>query len=463
MKVKLIAAAVALTAFGLGSNAFAMHQAQTDGTQSGTSAQGGYVGLNSDYTESMLASTNGTNTELNILHNRANGSLAGDKVYLGGKGQIYAQAQSMGAATNYIARTSGGFTAPVTQEATTYSQIRMPVANVLFTADWGNWVTGLVNLQVSNSLSQNAYFQDAYVVVGNLNTSNWYAFGGEKVVDFGDMTDVASFVPSLTRAAFLAHGGQVGVGYNNPNLFSHDTGLTMTLTAMDGGGVDGNAITVINGATAQNSQISNFAANLMVQGLFNTDMAYHLGAGYINGTGFNKSVSTGSTAKGIGAFDVNFGMTFYQNLQVNAEFVMTAGKVGGLNGASGLYNETNGATGPSIDPLMMLVYGTAKNGVPDLAFNGDAAVQAFSVNASYQVLPMGHTTTVYALFNLLRQDGNSDVKRSNVYQAGVGAKVKLVPAYNIYANGEYDMLSGKLANVKIPTSNMVMVGATAYF
>ena len=143
MKLKMIVTTVAAAGMAVAGSVYAADsaslqtqinqlQAQVNamGNSSAKSGGGAFVRTNSEYTMDMLNNQDSTNRELTILQHRKNGSLASNSVYLGGKGEMYADVQRVGSKNT--------------------STINMPSANLIFTGTAGKWVTGYLNLQASN-------------------------------------------------------------------------------------------------------------------------------------------------------------------------------------------------------------------------------------------------------------------------------------------------------------------------
>jgi len=241
---------------------------------SGNTGGVSFVKYDADYTQKMLNNQDsGVNRELTILHSRESGQLSSNSIYLGGKGELQAQFRRMNSVSQ--GNNATGVGAGSQRDADNSTAIELPYANVIFTSTIGDWVTGYANMAVLNPVTNDVVMPDAYFVVGNLDKAPVYAWGGVKTVDFGDFSMDNTYIPGITRAAFLASGGQFGVGF-------HNHGVTATVTMMNG-----NADGSLNATNpGDQSQLNNFAANVRFEQTLNGKFTYHVGTGYINGTGF---------------------------------------------------------------------------------------------------------------------------------------------------------------------------------
>ncbi|WP_440992701.1 hypothetical protein [Cysteiniphilum litorale] len=421
MKLKMIVAAVAATA---SASAFAAGS-MNDQVQNG----GGIVNVRTDasYSQQMLNNQQVTGSVLDILNARKSGDLAPNAIYIGGKGEIYAKYEN----------TSGSpATNPRNNSA---SEIKMPYADLAFTSTIGDWVTGFADIQVNNAASSNVILPNAYFIVGNLAKSPFYAFGGKKVVEFGKFDSVTNFMPTLTRAYFMAYGGQVGAGFSM-------NGIDATATVMNGMGES-----MFNSSATSAQQINNFALNASYNGKAG-NLGYYAGAGYVNATGFyNKDNNM------VGALDFNAGVTI-QGLAVNGEFLVTTSGVHGMaptsvtNGA--INNVTGGVTNKN-DGAGYYAYGF--NALPVLMnFNSGSTVKAWSLDSSYTMPVAGKDMVPYVSYSQVAQ--NSD---NNLYQFEVGTRYNVVDT--VWIGGSYNYMSGKSAGSSVGKYNTLMLDATVYF
>ncbi|WP_119329011.1 LbtU family siderophore porin [Cysteiniphilum halobium] len=432
MKLKMIVAAVAATA---SASAFAAGS-MNDQVQNG----GGIVNVRTDasYSQQMLNNQQVTGSVLDILNARKSGDLAPNAIYIGGKGEIYASYQNTSGVVTGI-HPSG---ATVNNNSST--EIKMPYADLAFTSTIGNWVTGFADVQVSNAASSNVTLPNAFFVVGNLAKSPFYAFGGKKVVEFGKFDSVTNFMPTLTRAYFMAYGGQVGAGFSM-------NGLNATATLMNGKGE-----ALMNSQASGANQINNFALNASYNGKAG-NLDYYAGAGWVNATGFSED-RAGMNNKMVGALDFNAGVTV-QGLAVNGEFLVTTSGVSGMNQTSVYGNATGGsntATGASNrDTTGITAFGF--NALPVLvSFDSGSTVKAWSLDSSYTMPVAGKDMVPYVSYSQVAQ--NSD---NNLYQIEVGTRYNVVDT--IWVGGSYNYMSGKSSGSSVGKFNTLMLDATVYF
>ncbi|MDA0911154.1 MAG: LbtU family siderophore porin [Proteobacteria bacterium] len=427
MKLKIIVAAVAATA---SASAFAAGS-MNDQVQNG----GGIVNVRTDanYSQQMLNNQQVTGSVLDILNARKSGDLAPNAIYIGGKGEIYA---------NYQNTSGSPASNPRNNSA---SEIKMPYADLAFTSTIGDWVTGFADVQVTNAASSNVTLPNAYFVVGNLAKSPFYAFGGKKVVEFGKFDSVTNFMPTLTRAYFMAYGGQVGAGFSM-------NGINATATLMNGKGES-----LMNSQASSAQQINNFALNASYNGKAG-NLGYYAGAGYANATGFSKNASvygSGADNKMVGALDFNAGVMI-QGLAVNGEFLVTTSGVKGTNStALGVTGAAKGTATSTIDSVGSTAFGI--NALPVLKnFNSGSTVKAWSLDSSYTMPVAGKDMVPYVSYSQVAQ--NSD---NNLYQFEVGTRYNVVDT--IWIGGSYNYMSGKSAGSSVGKYNTLMLDATVYF
>lgn len=431
MKLRMIVAAVAATA---SASAFA-EGSMNNQVQNG----GGVVNVCTDasYSQKILKNQKVTGSVLDILNARNSGDLAPNALYIGGKGEIYAQDKN----------TSG---LPVTNPRNNNaSEIKIPYTGLAFTSTIGDWVTGFSDVQVSNVASSNVTLPKAFFVVGNLAKSPFYVFGGKKVVEFGKFDSVTHFMPTLTRAYFMAYGSQVGAGFSM-------NGINATATLLNGKGG-----ALMNSQASSAQQINNFAGNASYNGKVG-NLGYYAGAGYVNSTGFSAD-KTGMNNKMVGAFDVNAGVTI-QGLAVNGEFLVTTSGVKGMNQTAVSANAINasapgtiGGNAKNAESAGLTAFGF--NALPAFAVFGTdsiATVKAWSVDLSYTTPVAGKDIVPYVSYSQVAQNSGN-----NLYQFEVGTRYNLVDT--VWLGGSYHYMSGKSAGTSVGKYNTLMLDATVYF
>lgn len=447
MKLKMIVAAVAATA---SASAFAAGS-MNDQVQNG----GGIVNVRTDasYSQQMLNNQQVTGSVLDILNARKSGDLAPNAIYIGGKGEIYGtygnqsgNSKSGNSNSNYIpGALIGGMQANGNVTDNSNTNVKMPYADLAFTSTIGDWVTGFADLQVTNVGSSNVNLPNAYFVLGNLSKSPFYFVGGKKVVEFGKFDSVTNFMPTLTRAYFMAYGGQVAAGFAQ-------NGINATMTLMNGLGES-----MLNSQASSANQVNNFALNASYNGKAG-NLGYYAGLGYINATGFvNKD------NRMVGALDLNAGVTV-QGLAVNGEFLVTTSGVHGMNTSSTAVNAVNAAnaSGALNDKAGYAAFGF--NALPALIVfgnngvtgNSNSVVKAWSLDSSYTMPVAGKDMVPYVSYSQVAQ--NSD---NNLYQFEVGTRYNVVDT--VWVGGSYNYMSGKANAEKIGRFNTIMLDATVYF
>jgi len=445
MKLKMIVAAVAATA---SASAFAAGS-MNDQVQGGGNIVS--VRTDTDYSQQMLSNQSFTGSVLNILNARKSGDLASNAIYIGGKGELYAEYQSTSSVAaglgegGTLVRRSGA-----TLNNNSSTEVNLPYADLAFTSTIGDWVTGFADLQVSNAADSSVKLPAAYFVVGNLSQSPFYGFGGKKVVEFGKFSSPNNFMPTLTRAYFMAYGGQVGTGFAM-------NGLDVVATFMNGKGM-----AMMNSQASNAQQLNDFAVNASYTGKAG-NLGYYAGAGYINATGFSgnkNSTVISNDNKMVGALDFNAGVTV-QGLAVNGEFLVTTSGVHGMNETSVYGNAvkngnvayTSGASHP--DSAGFTAFGF--NALPVLVdFNAGSTVKAWSLDSSYTMPVAGKDMVPYVSYSQVAQ--NSD---NNLYQFEVGTRYNVIDS--VWLGGSYNFMSGKSQGTKVGNFNTLMVDATVYF
>ena len=273
-----------------------------------------------------------------------------------------------------------------------------------------------------------------------------YGFAGKKVVEFGDFSSASNFMPTLTRAYFMAYGVQAGVGYA-------DHGVNAVFTVMNCNGKY-----LLNSKASGANQLNNFALSATYSNDLH-DVAYHAGAGYINATGFsrNKDATTNSSAM-VGAFDINAGMEVH-GLSVNGEMLMTIQGVQGMNDAS-VYHNAGHATVTGTSEVAGDIAGYkafAFNALPALVnFNSGSTVKAWNLDSSYTIPFAGKDMVPYLSYSHVVQNADN-----NLYQIEVGSRYNVFDA--VWVGGSYNYTSGKSSGINVGKFNKVMLNASVYF
>ena len=274
-----------------------------------------FIRLNSQLSYEMLDFQNRqTNKELLILRDAQTG-VAGPHLSVG--------AQVRGSAifgrTNtrdrfpYLGRFPTDFT------GRTVSDLRLLQSNQAIVAHANSWAHGYFETLFSDVFSfptfEQGSFQvrQAYLVLGDLNASPFYAFLGKKNVSFGSFETLSPFTQAVPWHYFsaLTEGGGIG--------FSAD-GLDVQVMALNGG-------RGIRVADSNNfGHINNFAANIRYERPVGDGAVLTVGAGYLHGTIYDVAVPEhiDPTAFGErnGAWDVNAQLRL-GSLRISGELVQT--------------------------------------------------------------------------------------------------------------------------------------------
>lgn len=340
-------------------------QGQVSSNHGSSSAVGQYIATDSKLTNAMLGVQGGVNREMNILNMRKSGDLKDQTLYVGGRAQaglVYQHSDTEGTFRSFTS------TSTTTKSATGF-QLYDTNLNVL--ANINSWIAGYVNLAAFQSFEHNettggnVQVKDAYVVVGNLSQSPVYGFAGKKAIDFGNFETVNFFTMPLNRAAFQAQGDTLGAG------FAQD-GFNGTVSFMNGG-TEGN-----NLRTGSNDHLNNFAVNL-AYGMNSNGVDWTVGAGYLNGTGYNNQ-SNGNPNNP--AWDINAHVGV-DNLRFIAEYTQT---------------------------------------MDDVALNKH--LSAWDIGAAYDLMVMGYNSTINLDYSAVKGPVDTSALQSHTYS-------QYVAGYNV--------------------------------
>ena len=436
MKLKMIVAAVAVTvsagAFAKGSMQQQVQERQQNGSLS--------FATDSELSYQMLNNQEVTGSALKILHARQSGEITPNVINIGGKGEMYAVYRKVDSKSNSAVYPSN--------EGSSTTAIKFPFFDLSFTGAVGDWTSAYIDLRASDVSSSDIKLPHVYFVIGNLDKAPVYGFAGKKVVEFGDFSSANNFMPTLTRAYFMAYGAQAGVGYA-------DHGVNAVFTVMNGNGKY-----LLNSKASSANQLNNFALSATYDNEFN-DISYHAGAGYINATGFSRKANANDNGSAmVGAFDLNAGMEMH-GLTVNGELLMTIQGVHGMNDASVYHNagrDTNSAqVNGDVSGDTAGYKAFAFNALPSLVnFNSGSTVKAWSLDSSYTMPFAGKDMVPYLSYSHVVQ--NSD---NNLYQIEVGSRYNVVDA--VWVGGSYNYTSGKSSGTNVGKFNTVMLNASVYF
>jgi hypothetical protein len=187
----------------------------------------------------------------------------------------------------------------------TATDARMLHANQAFIGRFSPWATGYMETLFSDvftfptSTQGSFQMRQAYVTLGDLTHSPWYAFIGKKTVNFGDMGTLSPFTQSMVWHYFSPLAEGIGGG------FSQD-GFLANITALNGS----RGIRVAD--SEEKGHINNFAANLRYEIPLADDATLAVGGGYLHGTIYDGTVAEHTNPQIVGprngAWDANTSM-----------------------------------------------------------------------------------------------------------------------------------------------------------
>lgn len=274
-----------------------------------------WIGLDTRLMSSMLDFQNRQGDKQVLLLENSAGSNGHPHVTLGAQ----FRASAMAAETNrrdkfaYLGRFPPDFVGNSATDA------RLVHANLAANIQASSWVNGYVETLFSDvftfpSFNQGSFqMRQAYVVLGDLDVSPYYAFLGKKNVSFGDMRSLSPFSQSLPWHYFAPLAEGIGGGYRQD-------GWNATVTALNGS----RGIRVSD--SERKGQLNNFAANATYQHDWNDNVSAMIGAGYLHGTIYDGSIAEHINPAIVGprngAWDVN-GNLRMGRMVFSAEYVQT--------------------------------------------------------------------------------------------------------------------------------------------
>ena len=442
MKLKMIVTAIAVTASAAAFAKSSMNQQAQGMHQQVQTSQAGSISfaVDSDLSQHMLNNQEVTGSALKILHARQSGEIAPNVINIGGRGEMYAVYQKADGKPSVV---PGTVKYPSTDSGS-MSGMKFPFFDLTFTGAVGDWTSAYVDLRASDISSSDINLLNVYFVVGNLDKAPVYGFAGKKVVEFGDFSSANNFMPTLTRAYFMAYGAQAGVGYAG-----HGVNAVFTL-------MNGNGKYLLNSKASNANQLNNFALSATYNNELN-DISYHAGAGYINATGFSrKTDSSMNSSAMVGAFDLNAGMEVH-GLSVNGELLMTIQGVHGMNSSSVYQNMADNSIPKNAGNDTAGYKAFAFNALPVLVdFNSGSSVKAWSLDAAYIMPVAGKDMVPYFSYNHVVQNA-----ANNLYQLEVGSRYNVIDA--VWVGGSYGYISGKSSSANVGNFNTVMLNTSVYF
>lgn len=295
-------------------------QSQVSALQSGNKApaanagdMSAFIGTYAPLTWQMMSYYSPVGREMYLLQARKSGKIGNSAVYLGGFMKADALWQVSNQSSNFQFR-NPVFTTSGTSNKNA-SGIQFTNANLLATVNLNQWATGYVQLgnQFIGETStfdggNNVTFQQAYLLLGDLNQMPVYGFIGQKDIDFGHFASVNMYTQPLNRMMFAGSGNTAGVGYNA-------YGANVVLSAINGG-LENNARNVY---TSNNATLNNFALNASYGGNIK-GADWNVGAGYLQGANIEFARNSGLQTNG--AWDLN-GQLSFMNFDLMAEYTAT--------------------------------------------------------------------------------------------------------------------------------------------
>ena len=199
------------------------------------------------------------------------------------------------------------------------TDLRLLQTNQSLIANVTPWATGYVETLFSDVFTfpdfKQGSFQvrQAYVVLGDLDTSPIYGFIGKKNVSFGDFSTLSPFTQAVPWHYFAPLAEGAGIGFSS-------SGLNATVTALNGS----RGIRVTD--SSNKGKLNNFAANINYEFPLGPSSSVAIGAGYLHGTIYDQAVAEHLNPGLFGdmnsAWDVNARATFGP-VQLAGEYVQT--------------------------------------------------------------------------------------------------------------------------------------------
>lgn len=290
---------------------------------------GGLVSTNPALSKLMLGQQHGVNTELSLLKTKQNGQLAHGLI-IGGlieADAIYQHTNKAGVpqAGGYLHSnpTFGGITAKGA------SRINLTSVDLQFVSNINPWATGYIDFNhiLDGTSNTKNLFRNAYILIGDLNSSPFYGLIGRNDINFGQFASVNPYTMPLNRQFFQANGNVAEIGFDAD-------GFNAAVSAMNGG-LNGSTVDSTSATLSQNlatvggsaANISNFAINTGYNTIMGKTAKFHLGAGFLRGTS-NRYLANGGTTNG--AWDINTHITI-KHLDLLGEFTSTLKKPEGTN------------------------------------------------------------------------------------------------------------------------------------
>ena len=294
---------------------------------SSVSADSGTIRFDSRYSYEILDPTTRINRkQLLILDRRKNGTLAPDRLYVHGAVTAIANYQSSNKDDKfgYLMRhpTAANQVGKTVSEATVHS------AQLGLTGTFGDWITGhavlLYNPEQSFGMGTNTAIdrnqvqvRRAYVLLGDLERTPFYASLGKMAVPFGLTDTVNPFTASTVWHAFGGLANGVIVGFASE-------GLNLAFMGIQGGSQFRVVNTPVKG-TAVPSRLNNFAADASYGYKLGAASRFLLGGSYLHGTAYCQDfpvVHFDPCQDNNPAFDI-YGKLTYGALTIKGEFART--------------------------------------------------------------------------------------------------------------------------------------------
>jgi hypothetical protein len=166
---------------------------------------------------------------------------------------------------------------PTDFSGTTVTDARLVHANQAFVGHFTPWANGYMETLFSDVFSfaaaKQGSFQvrQAYVTVGDLSQSPFYAFAGKKTVSFGDMGTLSPFSQSMVWHYFSPLAEGIGGGYAV-------NGFNLSVTALNGS----RGIRVAD--SDEKGHLNNVAVNALFDFPLWANAGLSLGGGFLRGT-----------------------------------------------------------------------------------------------------------------------------------------------------------------------------------
>lgn len=249
---------------------------------------------------------------------------------------------------------------------------------------------------------------------------------------FGNFDIVSNYVPTVTRQYFMQSGGNVNISYHTDSL--HLNGVILNTNSN---------VPYLGATNAGTNSGVGFSLNSKYVYEMETVGDYQFfGAAYTNATGFK-----GKGNSNVGAFDINYGLS-YSKINFETEALITDSGVVGLNDSSAL-SPKNVAGAP--------FFGSIKPGIGVLLDNymsGGGPVATWALNLSYTAEVFGRSLIPFIDYSHVFQDTHN-------YAYNYGAGFRYILFQGSWLGLDYANLTTRSPNIK-ESQNYLNINFTVY-